>query len=55
MGSYHVERLARARGLLSASYDTSDCVLACYSGAGFHYDLQTAEDPRLALDDIYAG
>ena len=30
MGGYHVERLARARDLLSASHDTSDCVLACY-------------------------
>jgi len=58
MGGYHVERLARARDLLSANYDTSDCVLACYSGAGFHDDLRTAKDPRLvliALDDIYAG
>ena len=26
MGGYHVERLARARDLLSASHDTSDCV-----------------------------
>ena len=57
MGGYHVERLARARDLLSASHDTSDCVLACYSAAGFHDDLRTAQDPRLALitlDDIYA-
>jgi hypothetical protein len=57
MGGYHVQQLARARDLLSASYDTSDCVLACYSAAGFHDDLRTARDPRLALitlDDIYA-
>jgi hypothetical protein len=57
MGGYHVERLARARDLLSASHDTSDCVLACYSATGFHDDLRTAQDPRLALitlDDIYA-
>jgi hypothetical protein len=57
MGGHHVERLARARDLLSADYDTSDCVLACYSAAGFHDDLRAARDPRLALvtlDDIYA-
>jgi hypothetical protein len=57
MGRQHVERLARARDLLSASFDTSDCVLACYSGAGFHDDLRTTKDPRLALitlDEIYA-
>ncbi len=57
MGRHHVERLARARDLLSASYETSDCVLACYSAAGFHHDLRAARDPRLALitlDDIYA-
>jgi AAA+ ATPase superfamily predicted ATPase len=57
MGGHHVERLARARDLLSAGHDTSDCVLACYSAAGFHDDLRTARDPRLALitlDDIYA-
>jgi uncharacterized protein len=57
MGGHHVERLARARDLLSASYDTSDCVLTCYSAAGFHDDLLKAKDLRLALitlDDIYA-
>jgi hypothetical protein len=57
MGGHHVERLARARDLLAAGYDTSDCVLACYSAAGFHDDLRAARDPRLALvtlDDIYA-
>lgn len=57
MDHRHVERLARARDLLSGSFDTSDCVLACYSAAGFHDDLRTATDPRLALitlDDVYA-
>ncbi len=57
MGAHHVERLARARDLLAADYDTSDCVLACYSAAGFHDDLRATRDPRLALvtlDDIYA-
>ena len=56
MGGHHHERLARARDLLSTSYDTGDCVLACYSAAGFHDDLHAARDSRLALislDDIY--
>ncbi|SUA47979.1 Predicted ATPase (AAA+ superfamily) [Nocardia africana] len=39
----HVERLRRARDLLSAKgYDTSRTVLACYSGAGFDENLQAA-------------
>ena len=57
MGGHHVQRLARARDLLSVGYDTSNCVLACYSAAGFHDDLRDARDPQLALitlDDIYA-
>ncbi len=57
MSGHHLERLARARDLLSARYDTTDCVLACYSAAGFHDDLRAARDPRIALiilDDIYA-
>ena len=57
MSGYHIQQLARARDLLSASYDTSDCGLACYSASGFHDDLRTARDPRLVLitlDDIYA-
>ena len=40
--------------LLSAGYDVSDCVLACFSAAGFHDDLSGAKESRLALDDIYA-
>ena len=54
----HAARLARARDLLAASFDISDCVLACYSAAGFSADLREASAPRLALialDDIYAG
>src|SRR5579859_2283607 len=48
MGGYHVERLTRARDLLSASYDTADCVLACYSAAGFQDNLRApTQDPRL--------
>lgn len=56
MGRKHVERLRRARDLLAASFDTSDCVLACYSGAGFHDDLRSAKDPQfvlVTLDDLY--
>jgi uncharacterized protein len=56
MGRQHVERLARARDLLSASFDTRDCVLACYSAAGFRDDLRTERDGKLSLitlDDIY--
>jgi hypothetical protein len=56
MDRQHVERLARARDLLSASFDTSDCVLACYSAGGFHDELRASKDRRLALislDDIY--
>ena len=56
MSHKHIGRLARARDLLSADFDTSDCVLACYSAAGFHQDLRDEEQSRLVrvtLDDIY--
>jgi hypothetical protein len=57
MGGHHLERLARARDLLSARYDTSGCVLACYSAAGFHDDIRSAaRDSQLilvTLDDLY--
>jgi hypothetical protein len=56
MGSGHIDRLARARDLLSASFDTSACVLACYSAAGFEDSLHARKDHRLALvtlDDLY--
>ena len=48
----HLERLARARELQGASFDTADCGLACYSAAGFHGDLlgkavRTARPHRL--------
>ncbi|WP_328331436.1 ATP-binding protein [Kribbella sp. NBC_00382] len=52
MGQRHVSRLERARQLLSRDYDTSDTILACYSGAGFEPDL----DPSVltvGLDDLY--
>lgn len=36
MGARHVQRLRRARDLLGErGYDTSETILACYSGAGF--------------------
>lgn len=56
MGLQHVERLRRARDLLSANFDVADCVLACYSAAGFHEDLRESQGPRLvlvALEDLY--
>ena len=56
MNSRHVDRLGRARELLSASFDTEDCGLACYSAAGFTDDLRAAKGPRMTLvglDDIY--
>jgi len=58
MDRRHVERLAAARDLLAADYDVSDCVLACYSAAGFDEDLRAdaVSDPRLilvGLADIY--
>ena len=43
MGLRHLDRLARARDLLtSRGLDASAAVLTCYSGAGFDEDLQAA-------------
>lgn len=56
MGKQHAERLSRARDLLSSNFDTTDCVLACYSAAGFTDGLRSANDPRpalVALEDLY--
>lgn len=56
MGTRHVDRLRRARDLLASSYDVSDCVMACYSAAGFSDELRSAADPGVALvslEDIY--
>jgi hypothetical protein len=56
MSARHAGRLARARELLSASFDTAGCVLACYSAAGFTDDLKAAAGPGLVLvtlEDIY--
>jgi hypothetical protein len=50
-------RLAHARDLLSASFDTKDCVLACYSAAGFGREVRQEKGTRLALvtlDDVYS-
>lgn len=57
MGTRHVERLRRARGLLSSGYDVSDCVLACYSAAGFTEELRLAAERDVvlvSLEDIYS-
>ncbi|MFG1819091.1 ATP-binding protein [Kribbella sp. NPDC049174] len=53
MGRRHVERLERARQLLSRDYDTSETILACYSGAGFEPDIDPAV-LTVGLDDLYA-
>lgn len=48
----HVERLRRARDLVSLKgFDTEDCRLTCYSGAGFDANLIEASrsDPRIQL------
>lgn len=49
MGTRHVDRLRRARDMLSSSYDVEACVLACYSAAGFTSELRSAADPGVAL------
>jgi uncharacterized protein len=52
MGRRHVERLERVRQLLSRDYDTSETILACYSGAGFEPDLDPAV-LTIGLDELY--
>lgn len=60
MGVEHLERLARARDVLSArGTDTTRCVLACFSGAGFTDALQAARSERedvllVGIGDLYA-
>ena len=50
MGMRHVERLRRARALLTVKgYDTTATTLACYSGAGFEPALQAAAQAGDAL------
>jgi hypothetical protein len=52
MTRQHIARLARARDLLAASFDVSDCALTCYSGAGFSADLRSAAGPGLVLVSV---
>jgi uncharacterized protein len=54
MGMRHLERLRRARSLLTAKgYDTGGTVLACYSGAGFDPELRAAATTeRILLADL---
>ena len=54
MGLRDLSRLRRARSLLEVrGYDTSQTVLACYSGAGFDDDLRAvAGRERLLLADL---
>ena len=46
-GHADAARLARARDLLSATYDVSECTLTCYSAAGFTADLRAEAGPEL--------
>jgi hypothetical protein len=58
MTTQHTARLSRARDLLAASFDVSDCTLACYSAAGFSADLHSAAGPGLILvssGDLYGN
>ena len=59
MGPRHVERLRRARDLLTVKgFDTEQAVLACYSGAGFDPELEADGRPDLrlvGLDQLYAS
>jgi len=55
----HAERLRRARDLLAVKgFDTRNTLLSCDSGAGFHPELQTAQDDGIhlvGLERLYAG
>ena len=53
IGARHVDRLERARDLLARDYDTSDTILACYSGAGFAADIDPAV-LTVGLDELYS-
>jgi uncharacterized protein len=54
----HVERLRRARDLLAVKgFDTRNTLLSCYSGAGFHPELQAAQGDGIhlvGLERLYA-
>ncbi len=57
MGVPHLDRLARARDLLAdRGYETGQCVLACFSAAGFTQALRTeglSGTLLLTLSDLY--
>jgi uncharacterized protein len=60
IGRAHLARLARARDLLAAKFDTQTTTLACYGAAGFDPELSDAAklDPRILLIEpgqLYAG
>ncbi|HET6298323.1 MAG TPA: ATP-binding protein [Kribbella sp.] len=52
MDQRHVDRLRRAKEILAHDYDTSDTVLACYSGAGFAPDIDPAV-LTIGLEQLY--
>jgi hypothetical protein len=59
MGIGHLERLSRARELLAdRGMDTGQCVLACFSAAGFSEALREeaarADVLLLGLEELYA-
>ncbi|TWD80562.1 hypothetical protein FB561_1643 [Kribbella amoyensis] len=54
MNRRHVQRLERARDLLAEKFDTSETVLACYSGAGFADDLDP-EVRKIGLAELYGA
>jgi len=54
MGRRHVDRLNRARQLLSKDYDTSETILACYSAAGFEADIEPSV-LTIGLNELYPG
>lgn len=57
MGMRHVERLRRARELLSGrGFDTRDTTLMCFGAAGFDEELADAPDVRqVPLTRLYSG
>lgn len=53
MGARHLARLRRAQALLlTKGYNTSQTVLACYSGTGFDDDLRAQAGPQVLLADL---
>ncbi len=55
MGTRHLARLRRAQALLQGKgLNTSQTVLACYSGAGFDDELRGQSGPDVLLADLSA-